>query len=310
MTVRDSSVAGASLSTMWAIGRFHNMGDFVAVAKRLGFGQVEANYQLTLPMIAEMVRLRDRGDVVISSVHDPASLPPGVALAQLPQLSALDESERGRALAMSRRAVDIAARLGARVLVVHPGNVPGLRPIESQLRELFSQGQFDSADYRRLKQQLAAERARRSEAHLQTVLRSLIEVTSYAQDRGLRVGLENRYYYHEIPLVEEALRLLDDLGHDKAGYWHDTGHAHCLSVLGFVDELEWLRRLGPRLIGLHLHDASGLKDHLVPGLGEIDFNNLLTYVPHDAIRVCEVGSFNGEDEVAAGLRYLENAGYF
>lgn len=308
--VRDSSSAGASLSTMWAIGRFHSMRDFVAVAKKLGFGQVEANYQLTPPMIAEMVRLRDGGDVVVSSVHDPASLPPGMALAQLPQLSSLDESERSRALAMSRRAVDIAAQLGARVLVVHPGNVPGLRPIEAQLRELFSQGRLNSPDYGRLKQQLAAERARQSEAHLQAVLRSLTEVTSYAQDRGLRVGLENRYYYHEIPLVEEALRLLEDLGRGRAGYWHDTGHAHCLGVLGFVDEMEWLRRLGPRLIGLHLHDASGLKDHLVPGSGEIDFNNLLPYVPRDAIRVCEVGSFNGEDEVAAGLRYLENAGYF
>lgn len=305
----DTVLSKASLSTMWAIGRYTSMADFVAAAHRLGFGWVEANYQLTLPMILEIMELRKRGEVVISSVHDPATLPPGTALAQLPQLSSLDEDERSAALAMSRQAVDIAAGLGARVLVVHPGNIPGLRPIESRLRELFGASQTGSAEYAGLRQQLMDERSRRCEAHLRTVTESLREIASYAGQRGLRVGLENRYYYHEIPLVDEALRLLADLSGYDVGYWHDTGHAHCLGVLGFVDEVKWLERLAPWLVGLHLHDAAGLRDHLAPGAGEIDFSGMLPHVPSDAIRVCEIGSFNDEGQVAAGLRYLESIGY-
>lgn len=306
----DAVLSEASLSTMWAIGRYTSMADFVTAARRLGFGQVEANYQLTLPMISEIMELRNRGEVVISSVHDPATLPPGVALAQLPQLSSLDEGERSAALAMSRQAVDLAAGLGARVLVVHPGNIPGLRPIEARLRELYSAGQTGSTEYARLRQQLIDERSRRCEVHLQTVTESLRAIASYAAERGLRVGLENRYYYHEIPLVDEALRLLVGLSGYDVGYWHDTGHSHCLGVLGFVDEMEWLERLAPWLVGLHLHDAAGLRDHLAPGAGEIDFAKMLPYVASDAIRVCEVGSFNDEGQVGAGLRHLESIGYF
>lgn len=299
-----------SLSTMWAIDRFDSMASFVATAKRLGFRRVEANYQLTPTMIADMARLRDAGEVVVSSVHDPASLPPGVPLAQLPQLSSLDEAERKAAISLSRHAIDVAVRLGAKILVVHPGSIAGLRPLEARMRDLFSIGPNGSCEFADLRKQLSKERQHRRGAFLRAVTESLNELASYADAHGLRLGLENRFYYHEIPLVDEVLELLNNLKSNNVGFWYDIGHAHVLDVLGFVDEMRWLIDLGSQLVGLHLHDAVGLRDHLAPGAGEIDFGRALPYVPSSAVRVCELGSFNSEAEIAAGFHHLRHIGYF
>jgi sugar phosphate isomerase/epimerase len=305
-----SVVARASLSTMWAIGNFGKIADFVAVAHRIGFGQVEANYQLTPVMISELMGLRDKGRVIVSSVHDPASLPAGTLLSQLPQLSSPDDAERNLALSMSRKAIDLAAYLGATALVVHPGVVHDLPPLEARMRVLLKGGQAGGKESADLRQRLIAERAAHVGPDMQRVIVSLKEMAAYANGKGVRLGLENRYHYHEIPLPDEAMELLDALSGYDVGYWHDIGHAYVLDVLGFVDEMDFLRTLGPRTIGSHLHDAIGIKDHLPPGKGEIDFARSLPYLPDDALRVCELGSFNSEQEIADGFLYLRTIGYY
>jgi sugar phosphate isomerase/epimerase len=58
------------------------------------------------------------------------------------------------------------------------------------------------------------------------------------------------------------------------------------------------------MLGVHLHDVVGLKDHLAAGLGQVDWDMVARYVPASALRTCEFQSFNSPQEVAAGLKWL------
>ncbi len=49
------------------------------------------------------------------------------------------------------------------------------------------------------------------------------------------------------------------------GYWHDTGHAHANEILGLIPKNSLLQNYADQLIGIHLHDAIGLDDHIPPG---------------------------------------------
>jgi sugar phosphate isomerase/epimerase len=286
------------------------MAEFIDAAHHIGFSMVEANYQLTKPMLSEIIELRDRGKVMISSVHDPGVLPDGVALRELPQLSALDETERNWAVELAKGAVDIAVRLGAGAVVVHPGRVEGLDQAERQYRDLIMRGETNREEFPRLAAYLVEERAARREPHIAALRRSLEDLALHAQRQRIRIGLENRYYYSEIPLIDEALELVTQFEPYGIGFWYDVGHAHALAVMGLVEETEWLQTLSRKVIGTHLHDARGLTDHLVPGAGEIDLMAIQANLPADALRVCELGAFNSEQEIQAGFNHLRQLGYF
>ena len=112
-----------------------------------------------------------------------------------------------------------------------------------------------------------------------------------------------------MPVVEEAEELLDAFPSPMLGYWHDTGHAQRLDALGYYPHRRWLERLGDRLVGMHLHDCRGLRDHLIPGRGTVDFAAVVSYLRADTVRSCE---FDYDCEVAdirEGLDYLRAAGF-
>lgn len=94
------------------------------------------------------------------------------------------------------------------------------------------------------------------------------------------------------------------------GYWHDTGHAHAHAVLGLNPPGELLQRYGQNLIGIHIHDAVGLNDHLAPGLGEIDFNAIKVYLKQDTLKVLELKSGTTDADILQGIRYVGESGLF
>jgi sugar phosphate isomerase/epimerase len=143
---------------------------------------------------------------------------------------------------------------------------------------------------------------------MRSVRRSLGELAEYAARVGIRLGMENRYHYHEIPLPDEVDELLN-LGYaDVVGYWHDVGHAQTLENLGFGPHEEWLRRFGSRIVGVHLHDIVGIQDHRAAGLGQMDWEMVARYLPADALRTCEFQKSNTPEQVAAGVECLAEKG--
>jgi sugar phosphate isomerase/epimerase len=293
-----------ALSTMWAIGQFSSLADFLNAGRELGFARFELNHAVNSAMLDGLSM-----NGTITSVHEPCPADPSMAVLKERNwlVSALDEQNRAQGVAAIRRSIDLAHRVGARVVVVHPGRVDIDPTLESTLVNLYQAGKSEQAEYASAKDRLVSARATNAPANMRSVRRSLLELAEHAAQRGVRLGLENRYHYHEIPLPDELDNLLDlGLG-DVVGYWHDVGHAQVLQHLGLGTHEEWLRRFaGPhgRMIGVHLHDVVGVTDHFAAGSGEVDWDMVAGYMPAGALRTCEFQSFNSSQQVAAGLKWL------
>jgi sugar phosphate isomerase/epimerase len=112
----------------------------------------------------------------------------------------------------------------------------------------------------------------------------------------------------EYPSSDELGTLLELASPEQLGFIFDVGHAQHLSRLGFYPHDEWLKRFAPRIIGTHLHDIIGLQDHFAPGLGNVNYNNVASYLPENSFRTCECLEFNTPEQVTSGLKYLYEHG--
>ena len=299
-------VFDVALSTMWAIGRFQSLADFFTAAKALGFTRFELNHAVNSAMLDGLNLNGQR----ISSIHEPcpADVPTSVLKERNWLISAPNEDDRQRGVAAVRRSVDLAHKLGAQVVIVHPGRVDVDPDLEMAMIDLYNQGQADKLVYTQTKERLVAARAAQAEINMRSVRRSLVELAAYAGRAGVRLALENRYRCLEFPLLDEMSALLDLVDDGQVGFWYDVGHAEKLARLGFGSHEEWLQRYASRMIGVHLHDIKGLRDHYAAGLGEIDWDMVAAYLPADVIHTCEFRSNNTPEQIAAGLQFLADNG--
>jgi len=291
---------------MWGIGQFPSLADFFIAASALGFSRFELNHAVNSAMLHGLNLNGQR----ITSIHEPcpADVPTSALKDRNWLISAPEEDDRQRGVAAIRRSIDLAVELGAQVVIVHPGRVDIAPNLEKTVRDMYEQGRSGEPEYVQARDQLAAARTLQAESNMRSVRRSLVELAEYAARMGVRLGLENRYHYHEIPLPDELDELLHmDCG-DVVGYWHDVGHAQALENLGFGSHEEWLQRFAQRMVGVHLHDIVGLQDHLAAGLGRLDWDMVARYLPKDALRTCEFQTCNSPQEVTAGVRLLVEKG--
>jgi sugar phosphate isomerase/epimerase len=298
---RCDSMYRVALSTMWAMKRDEPFPLFFQMARRLGFSHHELNHAVTPEMLATV----DPRDLRVASIHEPCPCP----LSRLErlnrgvQLTSLDESLRGQAVEYVRGSIRLAHRLGSRAVVVHPGEIPGGRELERRLKALRSAGKVDTTEATRLRAEFAEMRAAAAPQHIVALHRSLLELADEAEQLGVRLGMENRDHYYEVPLPDE----LDELLALRPGvieYWHDTGHGEILESLGFVPHREWLERFGDRMIGIHLHDFDGEQDHIAPGLGAIDWEWIGGFIPDGAIRTFEIRGFSTPEQIRSAQELL------
>jgi HAD superfamily hydrolase (TIGR01549 family) len=292
----------ASLSTMWGVKNFPSLPDFFEFARRAGFASVELNHKVDSSMLADI----DLTAYSFSSVHEPC--PADISVETLKKqdwlVSARNEEDRQQGVKAVQRSIDIAHQLGVSTIVVHVGHAQIDPGMEKQLHTLYDTGLAGSDAYRQIQNQMIQDRAACAAAGLDAVNKSLQELLAYAGPFGIRLGLENRFHYMEYPSPDELGMLLQLAGPDRLGFIFDVGHAQHLSRLGFYPFEEWLLRFAPRIIGAHLHDVVGLKDHYSPGLGDVDFDQLAAYLPEDAFRTLELMESISPIQMKAGVNYL------
>ncbi len=302
----DTLVYDASLSTMWAKAKFPLLSDFFLAAGRLGFKKIELNHQVNSEMLGSV----NLGKYQISSIHEPC--PADVSLETLKErdwiISSPDEECRQQGVAAVKRSIELAGRLSVGTVVVHAGHVSLDMVIERKMRDLFQTGRKDTAEYQELKQLALTTRLKLIGPRLEAVKKSLKELLEFAGRHTVRLGLENRYHYLDIPTPDELSDLLALAEADQLGFIYDVGHATVLDQLGFFPSEMWLQRFRGRILGTHLHDVIGILDHQAPGLGDVDFHMVAGYLPKEAIRTIEVMSFNSFEQVKIGLGKLVEAG--
>ncbi|MEX2238232.1 MAG: sugar phosphate isomerase/epimerase [Dehalococcoidia bacterium] len=298
-----------ALSTMWAVKRYEpeNLREFADAARKFGFEGIEINYAIP----EEGVKILVEEGIPVLSMHAPAPLdrlPDGLWNYNL-NLASTDEQERREAVKHHKRTVDWAERAGAPYVVCHMGGIgKEMFDEERQLRRMFDAGERDGDEVDKLRLSAKQKRAAEVRPWYEQSLKSFLELLEYAAPKGIALGLENRYHFHEVPSVEETQEMLEQAPRSDAGYWHDVGHAEVLGRIGLGEMYRWLRELEGRTIGMHLHDVQGIGDHQAPGQGDVDWNYIKTYIKPDTARTFEIGQHNSEEHVAEAIPFLTRLG--
>ena len=135
-----------------------------------------------------------------------------------------DAGDRERALENGKRVIDIAAGLGARTWLIHPG-------------QLSTEVPYDAC--------------------WQYTLEGLNALRQRAEQTHLRIGLENVWNKFLMSPLEFKW-LLEKVNSPAVGIWFDIGN-----VVAFGYPEQWLRILGAKhLVGLHIKDfRRGPSDH-------------------------------------------------
>jgi sugar phosphate isomerase/epimerase len=232
----------------------------------------------------------DAGEVRFSSLHNFCPLPVEVmhASPDCYLLSSAYAKERDRAIKQTLQTIDFAQRLGAPFVVMHLGEVP-IGPVTDSLIKLARHGKLLSREFVRKKIAAVKKREALAPAYLERVKDALRRISDYAGERNIRLGLEGRRGYEEIPSERELPALLDELNSPVFGYWHDLGHIQIKENLCFLNHAEWLQKMAPRTFGCHVQDCIWpAQDHQPPFAGDVDLKKLVPLLPSDCCMVWEL----------------------
>lgn len=200
---------------------------------------------------AAMAKVLAANGMAVDSLHAP--FPEG------DRLFSLVEAERLESIRQCQMAVDAAAELNGRIVVLHliqPYRVP-----EGEVRtRMIEQGR-----------------------------RSVGVLAAYAAERGVKLALENGQTREYDDVLESLLAEFDTV---HVGLCYDAGHEN---VQGTCFKL--LKKYGHRLLTVHIHDNKGSDTHTLPYEGTIDwdkFCQVLHGLAYDGNLLLEVDMANSQ----------------
>ena len=273
----------------------------------LGAAGVELDYRISAALLAPVKAALKRAGLTVTSLHNFCPIPRQFAGSggggDLLSLAATNRDERDTAVKLTLATIEQANDLETRAVVLHGGRVD-FDAETDLLYAFFRHERMATEEARGFLARKLAERDRLKPAHLDALCFSLEKLLPVAERHHVRLGLENRYHYHELPGIDDFGLFFREFEGAPLGYWHDSGHAHAGEVLSLFTAKDLLLRYGSHLVGCHLHDAQGLEDHLPPGAGQIDFTALHKMLPPQAPRVIELKPGTSLDAVREGIRAL------
>jgi sugar phosphate isomerase/epimerase len=288
------------LSTSWN-GPGGNPAQLLEQDRGLGFRRIEAYAHFTLDALRALAAAAAERAMHIGSLHGPCPV------AQPPTgdwLASTNPSESSRAVDAHRRTIDAAAEVGAKAIVVHLGN-SGVASRQASIFDTISRYGRLSEEHVRLRDSAWKERETAKGAHLDVALKNIRALGEHALGTGVRLGVECRDAYFEIPSLDEFAQVLGACDGLPVGYWHDAGHGAKLDYLGFLEHEEFLRRYGAKIVGMHIHDTLNGRDHLAPGNGNTDFSMLARYLRPETIRTLELHRTVAATDISRALDLLE-----
>lgn len=297
-----------SLSTCWNSHRHTDGRKMLNEIRELGFEYAELSHGIRVSLLQGIFEAVDREEIKISSLHNFCPLPLGVnhAAPNIFQFSALRSSERQSALRHTLRTIETAARVGAKVVVLHLGSVD-MPDYTDRLRKMAREGKGNSEQYKKLCSEALLKREKFKRHHIDNVFSILHQITEEARKNGVKLGIENREALEEIPFETDFELFFREFNDSTLGYWHDTGHAQIKENLGFIHHRIHLEGLQNRLLGFHIHDVKYPDvDHTPPGMGEIDFAGLRPFVKPEHIKVFELSPALDAEMVKVGVSHLKS----
>jgi sugar phosphate isomerase/epimerase len=297
-----------SLSTCWNSNRHTDGRAMLREIRDLGFEYAELSHGIRISLLPGVIEAVDAGEIKISTLHNFCPLPIGVnhAAPNLFKFTSTDARERENAYRHSLKTIETAARLKARLVVLHMGCID-MKDYTERLIQMVEQGEKENSKYQKLCQEVEEKREQKKEKQVQLANAMLSRLLEQAAPRGIQLGIENREALEEIPLESDFQFFFKEINHPNVRYWHDTGHAQIKENLGFIHHAMHLEAMAEHLAGFHIHDVQfPARDHCPPGSGMIDFAALKPFVRADHIKVFELNPGVPVEELQAGVAYLKS----
>ncbi len=298
-----------SFSTSWNWRNSHVGKKIIEEIMELGFGTVELNYRITEEMLTTILPMIEAGKIKISSIHNvfPYVNDKNYDTDSM-LLGYVDKVKRKEAIRLTKGSIDWAARFGAKAVVIHPGEVP--QPLEFDYREelenMYNEGLKGTNEYKKLFDEMMEYKNSRHFIYLQLIKESMEELCEYISTKNydIKLGLENRVGCMQIPDFYEINYLLDKLKDLPVYFWYDMGHGTALESLGMFNNLQEVKKIKNRILGMHIHDCIGIDDHWTPYVKSNNVDNFIDIIKGAPIKVLELGAKNKKEDIEKGVNIL------
>ena len=159
------------------------------------------------------------------------------------------------------QAVEEAARMGARVITVHPGYLTGRQDGEGSIWDMQVEG--------------------------------LTRIAKRGKDVGVLVAMETMEKRNKEVVIhpEIANQIIDAVNMTNFGVTFDISHAHTV-----MDVVEFIRALR-KIVHIHISDTKAGKVHVLMGQGEIAFEPVLLALKEKYDGALVIEGWNPKDEM-------------
>ena len=183
-------------------------------------------------------------------------------------IAALGSKSRANSIEQIKDSIDLANRIDAKVVVVHPGLIPFLaREMPEEVYKVSDN--------------------------------SIKEIGDYSHDLGVNTTIENMPAF-ETMIYQDMNRLNETLVEFDMGMTFDIGHAHHSGISPDETYFDSIKHI-------HAHDNMGDEDsHLALGEGNIQLKDIITTFEnkkYDGIYMIEV---NNKDSIKKSLEFFKN----
>ena len=192
------------LSTCWNASRHSRPADLLDEHERLGFRRIEAYSHYTPTQLHDLgAEARARG-FEITSLHSPCPIAVderGIRARWGDWLSSTNQTDRQFAVDTVKKTIDAAAELGARGIVIHLGTTSVWSKQRTIVDTIAREGR-NSPAHLQLVEQATNERAANAGPHVDAGVKSIVALGEHAVGTGVRLGVEARDGYQEIPSLD------------------------------------------------------------------------------------------------------------
>lgn len=300
-----------SLSTSWLSPRHREGRDIAREAREMGFEWIEVSHGTKISQLPGLLDAVKAGEIKISSLHNfcPAPVEVMMDAPDAFEFTAPKAWERERAINLTKKTIEMATRFQTDLVVVHVGSVP-MKSITTRLEQIVMDGGLYSREFTELKLQLVAAREKASKEHMDRIRAALTELLPECEKYKVRLGIETRSHYEQIPNQREMAVLMQEY-HDCPwiGAWHDFGHVQRQANLALLDHEIYLSEIAPRLIGCHVHDVQWpMRDHRTPLSAKgVAFEKLLPLVRPEVPLIWELAPSQKREDIIAALAAWKGA---
>ena len=303
-----------SLSSCWNSHRHEDGYEMIAEVVDLGFEYIELSHGIRISLVPGILKAVDEGLIKVSSVHNFCPLPVGIthAAPNLYEPTARRHQEHAMWFRNTLKTIDFAQRVGAELMVIHSGSVKYLFKspevvLEDYIGSTTPEELRKDREYEKLLQGLQTRMRKKQGSFRKQLIESYRKIIPAAKEKGIKVGVENREGFDEMPMDLEMRGLLIELGEPEVfGYWHDAGHAQLKERMGIILHQQLLADNTERQFGFHLHDVSenGF-DHQAIGTGTIDWKMLRSFIREEHILVLELSPRLKKEEVELSRDFVK-----